>query len=321
MKVNLEQNTPEWAKWRSKGLNASEAPTIMGNPHPASKAKSWARLRGFKSEGYPQTNSFEERAFEYGHEKEAEARARLNQAWNVVYEPQCHEVMVKGLNKPLQASLDGVAAANVAWMPKFVEIKSVRNDKAPALSILVSEQRIPLFVRWQMLQQAVAVDMQEDELAAYVVIDGTGKLYVREIQGKHLYGNGDRERLIERWKHFENGKPQSSVDQQKFKSFIDPYAQTKLRFDLAKMQLAKRKKALLDFLGGASIQNEQGASITKYSVAKSDTQGLLQHLWDRLEKGGLSTQDESLDSLKKQFEGEPKSYWKILLERKENEDN
>ena len=315
MRVDIEQNTSEWTEWRKKGVNASEAPVIMGDPHPASKAKSWSRLRIFKNGGYPQANFFEESAFEYGHKKESEARIRLKSEWGTDYEPQCHEVQVSGLSKPLQASIDGVRTNGDDYMPRFIEVKSVRSGKAPALSIMQKENRIPPFVRWQMLQQAIAIGLKETEDAAYVVIDGMGRIFIMKIKGRELYENDARTRLISRWEEFIKGEHQSSVDQVKLQSYLDPYKKTKLKFDAVKTRLDRLKKELLTFLDGCPVKNEQGVSVVHSSVARVNMSALLEHLWQRLEQGGLTEQYETLARLKKKFEGKPTGYWKILIDK------
>ena len=107
--VNLEQGTPAWLNWRSQGIGASDAPTIMGeNPW-----KSAAQLLEEKS-GKPKPSS--NAAMARGSALEPEARRRFESKFGLSVEPACMQSL--GMEW-LRASVDGIAAD----ASRVVEIK------------------------------------------------------------------------------------------------------------------------------------------------------------------------------------------------------
>ena len=107
--VDFEQGTPAWLAWRSQGIGASDAPTIMGeNPW-----KSAAQLLEEKS-GRPKPSS--NAAMARGSALEPEARRRFESKFGLPMEPACMQSLKM---EWLRASVDGIAAD----ASRVVEIK------------------------------------------------------------------------------------------------------------------------------------------------------------------------------------------------------
>ncbi len=107
--VHLEQGTKEWLEWRSQGIGASDAPSIMGeNPW-----KSPTDLLKEKCEGKTSTLNA---AMIRGNELEPEARKRFETKVGVSFAPACLQSLKY---EWLRASLDGFAQDGSA----VVEIK------------------------------------------------------------------------------------------------------------------------------------------------------------------------------------------------------
>ncbi len=122
--VALEQGTPAWLDWRSQGIGASDAPTIMGeNPW-----KSAAQLLDEKS-GKPKPSS--NAAMARGSALEPEARSRFGSKFGLSVEPACMQSLKL---EWLRASVDGIAAD----ASRVVEIKcgeSVYRKTAQSLRV------------------------------------------------------------------------------------------------------------------------------------------------------------------------------------------
>ena len=107
--VGLEQGTNDWLEWRSQGIGASDAPTIMGeNPW-----KSASQLSDEKC-GLKKTAS--NNAMSRGSALEPEARRRFEQRLGVQVMPACLQSLKIDW---LRASLDGIASD----LSRVVEIK------------------------------------------------------------------------------------------------------------------------------------------------------------------------------------------------------
>ena len=107
--INLEQGTSAWLEWRSRGVGASDAPTIMGeNPW-----KTPSQLLEEKC-GIRKPNSSE--AMARGSAWEPEARSRFESKIGMPMAPAC----VQSLRMEwLRASVDGIATD----ASRVVEIK------------------------------------------------------------------------------------------------------------------------------------------------------------------------------------------------------
>jgi len=108
--VNLKQGTKEWLEWRSQGIGASDAPTIMGeNP--------WKTAAYLLQEKCGETNTdFKNRAMERGIELEPEARKSYETKVGIRVNPAC---LQSAKHEWQRASVDGLAANGSA----VVEIK------------------------------------------------------------------------------------------------------------------------------------------------------------------------------------------------------
>lgn len=97
--VNLQQGTDEWLAWRSQGIGASDAPTIMGeNPWKSPAALLKEKFEG-KSGG---TNA----AMARGTELEPEARKSYESRLGFCVVPAC---LQSAKHEWLRASVDGLA--------------------------------------------------------------------------------------------------------------------------------------------------------------------------------------------------------------------
>ena len=108
--VILQQGTKEWLEWRSQGIGASDAPTIMGE-------NSWKSAAYLLQEKCVGTNTnFKNRAMERGIALEAEARKSYETKVGIRVNPAC---LQSAKHEWQRASVDGLAADGSA----VVEIK------------------------------------------------------------------------------------------------------------------------------------------------------------------------------------------------------
>ena len=108
--VRLEQNTPEWRRWRSSGIGASDAPCLMGEDP-------WKSASALKREKlYPLSERMSNAAMRRGLALEPAARAAYSAFKAVAVQPAC----VQSSRYPwMRASLDGLNARE----RRVVEIK------------------------------------------------------------------------------------------------------------------------------------------------------------------------------------------------------
>lgn len=98
--INLEQGTAEWIAWRSEGIGASDAPSIMGeNP--------WKRPARLLAEKLGTSNSFRgNAATARGTTLEPHARMRYEEISNIPVSPAC---LQSNRHTWQRASVDGLA--------------------------------------------------------------------------------------------------------------------------------------------------------------------------------------------------------------------
>jgi putative phage-type endonuclease len=96
----LHQNTPEWHRWRSQGIGASDAPVIMGETPFKTPRKLWSIKTGLIQEEPAGP------AARRGHELERSARRAYERRTGIQMEPLCvvHEEF-----EWMRASLDGLS--------------------------------------------------------------------------------------------------------------------------------------------------------------------------------------------------------------------
>jgi putative phage-type endonuclease len=96
----LQQNTPEWHRWRRQGLGASDAPIIMGEAAFKSPRMLWSIKTGRMQEEAPGP------AARRGRELERFARRAYEQEVGIQMEPLC---LVHDELEWMRASLDGLS--------------------------------------------------------------------------------------------------------------------------------------------------------------------------------------------------------------------
>src|SRR5580658_11338617 len=96
----LEQNTPEWLRWRMEGIGSSDAPVIMGEGAFKSRHLLWAiktgRAREFAGNA----------AARRGHALERAARTAYERQFGLQMEPLC---LIHEQYDWMRASLDGMS--------------------------------------------------------------------------------------------------------------------------------------------------------------------------------------------------------------------
>jgi putative phage-type endonuclease len=114
--IDLQQNTPEWLKWRVQHVTATDAPKILNKDHWCGIHDHWMKKMGFV-EPDP-TND----AMKRGQLLEPIARAQLSAQLGINFEPV---VIENGNYTWMGASLDGISSD---W--KFIcEIKCMKLSK------------------------------------------------------------------------------------------------------------------------------------------------------------------------------------------------
>src|ERR1700730_17723961 len=96
----LQQNTPQWHRWRQQGLGASDAPVIMGEAAFKTPRMLWSIKTGRAQEGAPGP------AARRGRELERLARRAYEQEGGIQMEPLC---LVHDQLEWMRASLDGLS--------------------------------------------------------------------------------------------------------------------------------------------------------------------------------------------------------------------
>lgn len=103
--IELEQGTPEWHRFRSSHLGASDAPIICGASPWTSRLELYLMKTGFLN-APPMTAKMQR-----GHDLEPEARHLLIEQTNTVYSP----VVLESLEYPfISCSLDGISNDRVS---------------------------------------------------------------------------------------------------------------------------------------------------------------------------------------------------------------
>ena len=182
IQLNVIQGSEEWANNRLRGLNASEAPVMMGC-HPNTtrgellEAKATCNPKQF-------SDFVQKRILDKGHEVEAKARPILEAKIGDELYP------VSGRNGKLQASFDGLTLMQETGF----EHKQWNVELADS----VRRQDPPAYIYWQLEHQlAVCPDLQRIIL---VVSDGTESNWV---QMEYQAVAGRREQLLAGWDQFE----------------------------------------------------------------------------------------------------------------------
>src|SRR5258707_13490591 len=96
----LEQNTPEWHRWRLEGIGASDAPVVMGEAPFRTRRFLWSVKTGLAKE------SAVGPAARRGRALEQTARSAYERCTGIQMEPLC---LVHDRLKWMRASLDGMS--------------------------------------------------------------------------------------------------------------------------------------------------------------------------------------------------------------------
>lgn len=156
-RISLVQGTPEWHKWRSEGLGASDSPIIMGISPWSTRKQLW--LEKTTGQKRDQSNA----ATRHGHEKEDEVRHWAEMLFGVPLPAACFE----SDDYPwLRASLDGISHdGKIA-----IEIKCPYRNRTD--HELARAQKIPPKYKWQLVHQMLAANLQQ---LYYISFDGKDK--------------------------------------------------------------------------------------------------------------------------------------------------
>ena len=159
--INAQQGSAEWAAARTKTLNASEAPAMMG----ASKNCTRTELLRIKKTGItPDTSEWVQRfLFDKGHEIEAAVRRIVEKEIG----EELYPIAATDDDGRLLASSDGTTMLGDTGM----ECK-MWNEKTAAA---VREGRVPDYHAWQLDQQIHVLGLEK---VIFVVSDGTAEKMV-----------------------------------------------------------------------------------------------------------------------------------------------
>jgi putative phage-type endonuclease len=152
---SLNQNTPDWHAWRSRGLGASEAPIIMGDSPWNTPFQLWLEKTGQMKREEP--NGFAAAAMQRGVRMEPEARAWYEQNQAVLMQPLSAE---HDVHSYIRASLDG---ANTA-IKVGIEIKcpgKLGHEKTKA------SKELPSHYKAQVQQQLMVTGFDRIDFVSY----------------------------------------------------------------------------------------------------------------------------------------------------------
>lgn len=154
-RVILIQNSPEWHAFRRNHCNASEAPAAMGMGHfmPKNPVELCEVRNGTRK-------VYENAAMRAGHVHEIEVRARIEEEFGDIVEPQVWEYTIDGI--PLACSIDGLGMDNQVY-----EIKSPSSSTSEAV-LLARKGLVPGYYMAQIQQQLLVTGADR---CLYVVRD------------------------------------------------------------------------------------------------------------------------------------------------------
>ena len=137
-RIDLQQGSPEWLKWRLTHRMASWAPAVMGED-PYNTRQNALEFYAGNARPKPQTA-----AMRRGHEMEPKVREHLNKKYRLAFEPAVVSAGVYG------ASLDGLHESEdgTRWI---CEIKSPSSPQSPYLQAIMAGNAGSSF--WQIQHQ------------------------------------------------------------------------------------------------------------------------------------------------------------------------
>jgi putative phage-type endonuclease len=105
-KVELQQNTPEWLKWREDGIGGSEASCIMGTNPYSDVIECWQRKLNLIPDITETASKWSLEAMQRGHDLEPEARQLFELEFGLKMPAVC---MIHPEYDFMRASLDGLS--------------------------------------------------------------------------------------------------------------------------------------------------------------------------------------------------------------------
>jgi putative phage-type endonuclease len=247
----LHQNTPEWHRWRTQGIGASDAPVIMGDASFKTPRMLWSIKTGRMQEALAGP------AARRGRELESFARRAYERQTGIRVEPLC---LVHQEFEWMRASLDGLSFDGST----LLEIKCPLNlrDRASA-----QEGRIPSQYHAQLQHQ---LEVSGAEQAHYFSFHGTDGILV-EIRPDREYAK----RLVEaeatfwqlvkenHWPELANEEMDLSADP-KWRHVALRYREVKLRLENAASE-EHELRATLECMATAKRTYGCGVEVLKSS--------------------------------------------------------
>lgn len=194
-RVDLDQGTEFWHKWRREGVGASDAAIIGGSSPYQSPLNLWEEKCGLRQPA--PTND----AMRHGHECEIQARKWINSQLDLFLEPCCVE---DEENPIFRASLDGFdAQAGV-----LVEIKSPYSTRR--LDELSASIAIPSYWYDQIQWQMAIVKPAEAHLAIWDY--RVGSAVIRRIRPDLERQQELRQRALQFWDGVRYGEAPEALE-------------------------------------------------------------------------------------------------------------
>jgi putative phage-type endonuclease len=245
----LQQNTPEWLRWRLEGIGSSDAPVIMGEAAFKTRRLLWAiktgRARGFAGNA----------ASRRGHALEQAARSAYERELGIQMEPLC---LVHERWEWMRASLDGLSFDGST----VLEIKcplSVRDHNA------AQQGRVPSHYYGQLQHQLEVSGAAE---AHYWSFDGrVGRLVRvrpdRDYMKRLVDEEGEFWRRVkqDRWPELDDHELDMSSDP-RWCSVALQYRQARAHLDAATAQ-ERKLRVILDRIASARRTFGCGVEVLK----------------------------------------------------------
>lgn len=161
----MEQNSPEWYKWRNQGIGSSDAPVIMQTSEWKTRHQLWEEKLGL-SEDRPKSLFI----LEKGHETEKKARS----LYEILHGVKAHPtIVVHDKFNFIRASLDGFVPSK----NRVVEIK-MQGEKHHQET---QEGKVPERYIYQVMHQMLASNAQTCDFVSYCQ-DAEKKLAVVTVE-------------------------------------------------------------------------------------------------------------------------------------------
>lgn len=162
--VNIEQNTPEWLKWREEGVGASDVPVIMGASPYKSKLQLWLEKTGRK----PPTDLTGNPHIRRGHEEEPYARAEMHN-WLKANKNRTTEIPpICGQHDSydfMRVSFDGVPTDGELTP---CELKCPCEKTYKEIELLAADSPTVKMYLWQLVYQMLVAKAKVGYLAFYL---------------------------------------------------------------------------------------------------------------------------------------------------------